>query len=79
MRLAKADKRNSLKQKSKTNEAGKLPRNKYGKLSPGAGERWFLREGMCFLRKKMGKSKVLSRGFSLFDSGTEESLRTSEQ
>ena len=34
---------------------------------------------MCLLQKKMGKSKVLSRGFCLFDSGAEERLRTSEQ
>ena len=43
----KAIQRNSLKQKLKTNEAAKLSRNQYGKLSFGAGEGRFLREGMC--------------------------------
>ena len=46
-RLANADKRSSLKQKFKTNEAAKLPWNQYGKLSSGAGEGKFLREDMC--------------------------------
>ena len=32
----------------------------------------FLREVMCLKRKKKGKSKVLSRGFCLLDSGAEE-------
>ena len=56
----------------KTNEAAKLPWNQYGKLSFGAGEGRFLREGMCLWQKKKGKSKVLSRGFWLFDSETEQ-------
>ena len=38
--------KNSLKQNFKTNEAAKLPWNQYGKLSFGAGEGRFLREGM---------------------------------
>ena len=46
-RLANADKRNSLDQYFKTNEAAKLPWNQYSKLSFGAGEGRFLREGMC--------------------------------
>ena len=46
-RLANADKRNSLKQKLKTNETAKLPWNQYGKLSFGAGDGRFSREGMC--------------------------------
>ena len=46
-RLADTDKRNSLKQKLKTNEAAKLPWNQYGELSFGAGEGRFLRDVMC--------------------------------
>ena len=38
----------------------------------GPGEGRFLREGMCLYQKKKGKSKVLSRGFCLFDSETEQ-------
>ena len=46
-RLANADERNSLKQKFKTNEATKLPRNRYCEVSFGAGKGKLLSEGMC--------------------------------
>ena len=47
LRLAIADKRNSLKQKFKIKEFAKLPWNQYGKLSFGMGEGRFLIEYMC--------------------------------
>ena len=50
----------------------KVALNRCGKLSFGAGEGTFLREAMCLRRKKKDKSKVLPRGFCLFDSEAEQ-------
>ena len=46
--------------------------NQCGKLSLVAGEGRFLREVMCFRRKKKGKSRVLSGGFCLRDSAADQ-------
>ena len=47
-------------------------KNQYGKLSFGTGPGRYLREVMCFRRKKKGKSKVVSGGLCLIDLGAEE-------